>query len=475
MTRDAAADLAPLPDLVRRLARASVLVVGDAMFDRSVFGAVSRVSPEAPVPVLAVQRELAMPGGAGNVVRNLGALGAAVAFVSVVGDDQAGSDLTGLIGGQPGVEPWLLVQSGRTTTQKTRMIAQGQQLLRVDREEVSPIHAKLAERLVRIARDAMAATSVTVLSDYRKGVLAGDVPAQLIAAARQTGRPVVADVRGGDFARYGGADVLVLMQRDLVGLALPQAGPPHAADAAIADAAAGLRAAHAFGAVLVWRDAGGMTLVDANGARHWHGVMDELFDAAGAGDTATATLAAALASGASLTNAAHLADIAAGLAMGRIGTAVVRVVDLLAALSPDRAGARKIMTLAAASEQAERWRRRGARIGVAAGRFAELGAGKLHLLEVARLTCDRLIVALTHDANLRPPAERAAELAALAVVDLVVPVGAGEDATAILQALRPEILATGADNVARDAATAELLRGWGGQIVQADRVAEGSE
>ncbi len=121
-----------------------------------------------------------MPGGAGNVVaRNLdGDLGAAVAFISVVGDDQAGSDITGLIGGQPNVEPWLLVQGGRTTTLKTRFLAAGQHLLRTDREEMSPIHPRLAERLVRIARDAMAATSVTVLSDYRKGLLAGELPAQ---------------------------------------------------------------------------------------------------------------------------------------------------------------------------------------------------------------------------------------------------------------------------------------------------------
>src|SRR5271156_4345286 len=115
-----------LAGTVRRLSRASVLVVGDAMLDRYVYGEVERVSPEAPVPVLVVQRELAMPGGAGNVVRNLGALGADVEFVSVVGADQAGSDLPGLIGGQPGVEPWLLVQGGRATTVKTRMVAGGQ-------------------------------------------------------------------------------------------------------------------------------------------------------------------------------------------------------------------------------------------------------------------------------------------------------------------------------------------------------------
>src|SRR5512139_1099966 len=160
----------PVADLVaavRALRRASVLVVGDAMLDRYVYGTVQRISPEAPVPVLTVEREVAMPGGAGNVVRNLTALGAAVAFVSVVGDDQAGSDLTGLIGGQPNVEPWLLVQGGRATTTKTRFIAAGQQLMRADHEQANPINERLADRMIRIAADAVAATSVMVLSDYQ--------------------------------------------------------------------------------------------------------------------------------------------------------------------------------------------------------------------------------------------------------------------------------------------------------------------
>jgi D-beta-D-heptose 7-phosphate kinase/D-beta-D-heptose 1-phosphate adenosyltransferase len=183
---------AELVAAVRRLSRASLLVVGDVMLDRYVYGDVDRLSPEAPVPVLTVQRELALPGGAGNVVRNLGALGAAVAFVSVVGDDQSGSDLTGLIGGQPGVEPWLLVQGSRITTVKTRFVAQGQplqghQLLRADREDARPIHPRLVESMLRITRDAMAATSLTILSDYRKGLLADDIPARLIAHAAEVG------------------------------------------------------------------------------------------------------------------------------------------------------------------------------------------------------------------------------------------------------------------------------------------------
>src|ERR1700739_3484001 len=143
---------------VSLLGHASALVIGDVMLDRYIYGDVERISPEAPVPVLAIEREVAFPGGAGNVVRNLTALGAAVAFISVVGDDQAGSDLTGLIGGQPNIEPWLLVQGGRTTTLKTRLIASGQHLLRADREETTSIQPRLAERLLRIAGDPRADT-----------------------------------------------------------------------------------------------------------------------------------------------------------------------------------------------------------------------------------------------------------------------------------------------------------------------------
>ena len=235
---------AGMQEAIRRLARARVLVVGDAMLDRYIFGRVGRISPEAPVPVLSTANEMDEPGGAGNVVHNLCALGAATAFVSVVGDDTAGAELTGLIGGQPGVEPWLLVQGGRITTLKTRFIADGsrlggQQLLRTDREDTRPIHPKLAERLLRIARDAMAATTVVVLSDYRKGVLAGDIPAQLIAAAHAAKRRVVADLRAADWARYAGADVLIPHSRDF---AAAGEAPPEGDDAIVA-AAQALRAA----------------------------------------------------------------------------------------------------------------------------------------------------------------------------------------------------------------------------------------
>jgi D-beta-D-heptose 7-phosphate kinase/D-beta-D-heptose 1-phosphate adenosyltransferase len=467
---DTALDLAAA---VRRLARTSVLVIGDAMLDRYVYGAVQRISPEAPIPILTVEREVAVPGGAGNVVRNLTALGVAVAFVSVVGDDQAGSDLTGLVGGQPGVEPWLLVESSRTTTVKTRYVANGQQLLRADREQTAPIQPRLAERMLRIARDAMAATSITVLSDYAKGLLALDVPAQLIAAAHLAGRRVIVDPKGTDFSRYAGADVVTPNRRELAEAALM----PVETESEIVAAAQALRQRHRFGAVLVTRAEAGMTLVDDSGPCHFPAEAAEVFDVSGAGDTVVATLAAGLAAGLDLKLAARLANIAAGIVVGKVGTAVAREADLLAAISPQGGALRKIVSREAAAEQVERWRRRGWRIGFTNGCFDLLHPGHVHLLEQARAACDRLVVGLNSDASARrlkgasrpvqPEAARAAVLASLTAVDLVC-VFDEDTPLELLTALRPEILVKGADYTHDTVVGADLVEGWGGRVFLAE-------
>ncbi len=464
------------PDLaaaVDRLDKGSVLVVGDAMLDRYVYGAVERISPEAPIPVVRVERDIAMPGGAGNVVRNLTALGAAVAFVSVVGDDQAGSDLTGLIGGQPGVEPWLLVEGGRTTTVKTRYFASGQQLLRADQEDRSPIQDKLAERLLRIARDAMIATSVTVISDYQKGAVTAATASGLIAAARAAGRRVIVDPKGCDYAPYAGADVITPNRRELS----EAMGMPVGTEAEIDRAARALRDRHDFGAVLVTRSEDGMTLLDGDGARHFPAEAAEVFDVSGAGDTVVATLAAGLAAGLDLPIAVRLANIAAGVVVGKIGTAVARASDLLAVLSPQGGALRKIVTRETAAEQAERWRRKNYRIGFTNGCFDLLHPGHVHLLEQARAACDRLVVGVNSDQSVRrlkgphrpvqPEAARAAVLGSLASVDLVC-IFEEDTPVALIEAIRPELLVKGADYTVQTVVGADLVRGWGGKVMLAD-------
>ena len=448
---------AELAVAIRRLARSSVLVVGDVMLDRYIYGTVERVSREAPIPVLSVDREVGVPGGAGNVVRNLGALGVAVEFVSVVGDDQAGSDLTGLIGSQPGVEPWLLVQGSRVTTRKTRYVAQGQQLLRTDREDASPIHTKLAERMLRILRDAMAATTVTVLSDYGKGVLAGDMPSHIITIARSTGRRVVVDTRIGDYARFAGADVVTPSLDELARFV----GTRLSNDDAIAAAAEQLRQRHTFGAVLVNRADDGMTLVDDSGALHLRIEAGDLRDVSGTGDTAVSALAAALAAGLDLPLAAKIASIASLVVLGRGGISVAREGDLLAAITPQGSALRKVVTLEAAANRVENWRREGWQTAVIVGRFSTLDEAELTRLTHARKESDRLVVALERDTpavQQSPEAVRAAQLASLDSVDLVVLIDSSNPAE-FLYALRPDLL-FGPNNQPG----ADLLPTWGGRV-----------
>lgn len=468
-----AIDHAELTNAVPRLARTSLVVIGDVMLDRYVYGAVERISPEAPIPVLSVEREVAMPGGAGNVVRNLTALGSAVSFVSVVGDDQAGSDLTALVGGQPNVEPWLLVQGSRATTLKTRYIASGQQLLRADREIVDPIHPKLADRMLRIARDTIAGAQIVIVSDYGKGVLGGDIPAQLIAMAQQAGRRVIVDPKGRDYGRYAGADIITPNKRELA----EATGMKVDSEAAVVAAGLHLRAAHGFGAVLVTRAQDGMSLFDANGVEHFPAEAAEVFDVSGAGDTVVATLGAGLAAGLDLRVAVRLANIAAGIVVGKIGTAVVRGSDLEAAMTPQENAFRKIRTREEAAEQVERWQRRGYRVGFTNGCFDLLHPGHLHLINQVRANCDRLVLAINSDASVsrlkgptrpvQPEAARAAVLASLGAVDMVV-IYAEDTPEMTLEALRPNLLVKGADYTLDQVVGADRVRSWGGEVMLAE-------
>ena len=314
---------------IESLGLSRVACVGDVMLDRFVYGRVERTSPEAPVPILRTDRDVYMLGGAGNVVRNLVSLGAHATLLSVIGDDEVGRRLTGMVGREARVEPHLLVERGRQSTEKTRFVAGDRQLLRTDSETTEAIAARSAESLIGLARDAFAAADAVVLSDYAKGVLTPHLVLRLIEAARGAGRPVVVDPTGRDYARYAGAAVLT---PDRAALALA-AGETLESDEAIVDACLRLIARHDFGAILVARGRDGMTFVAADGAiAHLMADARAVFDVSGAGDTVVATLAAALGQGVALTACAQLANAAAGVAVGKAGTAVVGAADLLHAV-----------------------------------------------------------------------------------------------------------------------------------------------
>jgi D-beta-D-heptose 7-phosphate kinase/D-beta-D-heptose 1-phosphate adenosyltransferase len=471
---------------VSSLSRAQVLCVGDIMLDRFVYGSVDRISPEAPIPVVRVTRETAMLGGSGNVVRNLVGLGAAVQFLSLVGDDATGREVADMLGRLPRVEPMLEVEPERQTSIKTRFIAGVQQLLRADQETVKPLDDTRAESLLATAQSILKGESgeqcgVLVLSDYGKGVLTPDVTRRLITMAQQAGVPVVVDPKGRDYSRYRGATLVTPNRKELN----EASDLPTGSDQEVIAAAQEVIETCGIQGVLATRSQDGMTLVTAAQAGDEAGLVchlpaeaREVFDVSGAGDTVIATIAAALAAGWSLRDGAYLANVAAGIVVGKVGTAAVQADELVQALHRqglDEAEA-KVLTLDQMADQVDRWRLQGLKVGFTNGCFDLLHPGHLSLLRQSRAACDRLIVGLNSDASVRglkgesrpvqTETARAAVLASLSMVDGVVIFG---DPTplGLIERLCPDVLVKGADYTVETVVGADLVLKAGGQVVLA--------
>ena len=462
---------AQLVPLVAAFAKARVLCIGDVMLDHFHYGTVERISPEAPIPVLKVEREDAMLGGAGNVVRNLDALGANTHFVTVVGGDGSGKTIARLIKGQ-GIKQAPIIDDGRRTSTKTRYIAGVQQVLRADRENDHSLSDKIEARLIKAVSAAMRPCKAVVLSDYGKGVLSGPIPAKIIKMARKAERTVIVDPKGADFGRYRGADVITPNRRELA-LAT---GLKTNTGADVVKAAKRLIRQYRFGAVLVTLSADGMTLVTSKGGPlHLPAEALEVFDVSGAGDSVAATIAAALATGAGLADAAALANVAAGIVVGKVGTAAVYADDLIQALHHQdiTSAEAKVLNQGQAKDLIGLWRRAGHKIGFTNGCFDLLHPGHVSLLKQARKACGRLMVGLNSDASVkrlkgngRPvqsEAARAQVLASLASVDAVV-IFAEKTPIEMIKAFKPDVLVKGADYDLGTVIGADVVKKYGGKV-----------
>jgi D-beta-D-heptose 7-phosphate kinase/D-beta-D-heptose 1-phosphate adenosyltransferase len=460
-----------------------ILCVGDVMLDRFVYGAVERVSPEAPIPVLHLIKLCEMLGGAGNVVRNLAALGIGSTIAGVVCDDEAGRAVRRLVAAEEPVGSVLIDDPARRTTVKTRFVVGAQQLLRMDEEDAGQAAASVQQALVAAIDAAVPGCGAVVLSDYGKGVLssapsATDVLPHAIAAANAAGRPVVVDPKGSDYTRYRGASLLTPNRNELrEATRMPVDG-----DEAIVAAALHLIESCKVGGVLVTRGADGMTLVSADTEPvHLPSLARDVFDVSGAGDTVVAVIAAGLAAGLDTFVAAEIANVAAGIVVSKAGTAVVHREELAQALTGAADGGGKVLTRAALIDRVAGWRQRGLTVGFTNGCFDLIHPGHISLLEQAAAACDRLVVAINTDvsvARLKGPsrpvqneASRALVLAALACVDAVVTFD--EDAPlALIQAILPEVLVKGADYARADVVGGDLVEAHGGRVVLA-RLKEG--
>jgi len=468
-----------LSHAIEQLEGASIMVLGDLMLDRFVYGEVERISPEAPVPVLRVGSEESMLGGAGNVVRNLVALGAQCCFVAVVGDDPVGRDLISMVGEEANIEPYLLVERGRRSTTKVRYVAGSQQLLRADRETDRAIEPATCARIIDIVETGLEGIDAVVLSDYAKGVLTPEIIAAAIAAARDAGIPVIVDPKSSDFGRYHGATVLTPNRRELA-IATRMIAET---DDEVVEAAARALEDSAAEMILVTRSADGMSLVRRDGTvTHMEAQAREVFDVSGAGDTVVASFAAALGRGIAAEDAARIANLAGGIVVGKIGTAVIHAEDLTHALRAGTfiANEEKVLVRSAAVEQAARWKKQGLRVGFTNGCFDLLHPGHVSLLRQSRSRCDRLVVGLNSDRSVRElkgptrpvqeEAARAQVLASLADVDAVV-IFDEETPIALIEALRPDLLVKGADYTVETVVGAEIVKAYGGEIYLADLAA----
>jgi rfaE bifunctional protein kinase chain/domain len=308
---------------------AKILVVGDVMLDRYWFGDVSRISPEAPVPVLKVERVDERPGGAANVARNIAALGAHATLLSVVGNDEAGACLEKLLNEHHNLAALLHRDSTITTIIKLRAIARHQQLLRID-FETPPSHEVLHTALEDF-RVQLPLADVVILSDYGKGGLAHI--AEMIRIARAANKPVLVDPKGDDYARYRGATLLTPNRSEF-----REVAGSWKTEAELDKKAEKLRTELHLDALLVTRSEEGMSLFRANEVLHEPTHTREVFDVSGAGDTVIATLAVMLASGAGLPDAMRIANRAAGIVVGKLGTAVVSRDEIMQDMGLSAAG-----------------------------------------------------------------------------------------------------------------------------------------
>jgi D-beta-D-heptose 7-phosphate kinase/D-beta-D-heptose 1-phosphate adenosyltransferase len=453
---------------VGRFGGRRVWVIGDLMVDEYLRGRVERISPEAPVPVVAVTGRERRLGGAANVAHQLARLGAQVHLAGVVGDDDAGRELLAQCAAA-GIDAAAVAKlPGRCTTQKLRVLGHGQQVVRLDWEEPAPPPGLAGTLLASLG--ALPPPEVVIVSDYAKGVVSTELVRPLIARMRASGVRVLVDPKKADFTHYLGASVVTPNLRELEAAARRPLDPR--APEAIARAARELIRVAELEAMVVTLGEHGMLVVPRDGAEiPIAATARAVFDVTGAGDTAIAVLAVALATGAPLGDAATISNAAAGCTVAEIGAVVVGRDEILSALWPG--GPHAVLDRAALAARVEGWRRAGQRIVFTNGCFDLLHAGHLDLLHRAAALGDVLVVAINSDASVRrlkgperplvPEAERGAMLAALDCVDAVT-VFDEDTPLETIRCVRPDVLVKGQDYRLGEVVGRDFVEANGGRV-----------
>src|SRR5882757_5321642 len=468
--------------LTQAIASRTVLCVGDLMLDEFVYGEVSRILPEAPAPVIAVQRSETNIGGAGNVARNIASLGARCIFAGLIGEDEAGAKLKVQLAQESGIESVLVSDPSRPTTRKVRFVSEhfSTHMLRADWELAQPAAPEIEQKLIDAILPQLARADIVLLSDYAKGVLTARVIRNVIDAARKLGKRVIVDPKSANLAIYRGATLLTPNRKEFSEATRSRAD----SEKSIAEAAQDAMQLADCEAILVTQSEHGMTLVPRQGEIiHIPAHPVKVRDVSGAGDTVAAALAVVLAAGADWETALRMANAAAAVAVSKKGTAIVTAAELRQRILPHayRAAEEKIVATGGELDaQLLDWRKQGLRIGFTNGCFDILHPGHVKVLTAARGACDRLIVGLNSDASAqrlkgegRPVQDeraRAEVLAALEAVDLVVLFEEDTPIKLIAQ-VRPSVLVKGGDYTREQVIGHEIVEANGGEVMLVDILA----
>src|ERR1019366_1885771 len=454
----------------------TVLCIGDLMLDEFVYGEVSRISPEAPAPVIAVQRSETNIGGAGNVARNIASLGARCIFVGLIGEDEAGAKLKAALAQEDLIESVLVCDSERPTTRKVRFVSEhfSTHMLRADWELAKPAASDIEQKLLDSILPCLPRADIVLLSDYAKGVLTARVIRNIIDAARKLGKRVIVDPKSPSFAIYRGATLLTPNRKEFAEATRSRAET----EKNIADAAQDVIQLADCEAVLVTQSEHGMTLVPRQGdAIHVPAHPVKVRDVSGAGDTVAAVLAVTLAAGGDWGTGLRVATAAAAVAVSKNGTASVTTAELRRKILPHAFLAAEEKIVAAGDDLDTHlldWRKKGLRVGFTNGCFDILHPGHVKVLTAARGACDRLIVGLNSDASVqrlkgegRPVQDERARsevLAALEAVDLVA-IFEEDTPIGLITRIKPSVLVKGGDYTRDRVVGHEIVEAHGGEVL----------
>ena len=428
-----------------------ILVIGDLMIDHYLWGGCERISPEAPVQVVDIARETTVLGGAGNVINNLVTLGARVSVAGVIGDDENGIELENMLSSLGASCEGLIIQEGRKTSKKSRIIASNQQILRYDKESKDSVESLTAQKVIVYVESVVGQCDMVILSDYGKGVITEAVAQGVIACAKAKGKKVLVDPKGTDYRKYSGAYLLTPNKKE----ASEATGITIKDDASLREALLSLKATCDLQCSMITLSEDGIAIYD-DSMRRYPTVAKEVFDVTGAGDTVIASLSFALSCGLSIDEAAPFANHAAAVVVGKIGSATVTLdeIETYESSLHQSTSDTHIKSQSEIVAIAQRLKREGKRVVFTNGCFDILHVGHVKYLQEAKSYGDILIVGVNSDSSVRelkgptrpvnPEVDRAYILAALESVDYVV-MFSDETPYELIKSISPDILVKGGD------------------------------